>query len=161
MLHAEGGADGRGAFAVGVPSEADAGLWQELRAIVGERGGADGGIGVDHAIGELIVRGAAVGFVPAIAAFDAQAGAEFETRRGLPDVFDVAGAEPRAPVERRGRGDDGKGLDGALQEGLQGGEGGLAILVLREVVVALQALEPSTDFELMAADRSSRRGRRG
>ena len=35
---------------------------------------------------------------------------------------------------------------------MQGGEGGLAILILREVVVALEALEPSADFELMAAD---------
>ena len=102
LLQAEGGADGGGAVADGVPCEADARLGQELRAVVGERGGADGGIGVDHAVGELIVRGAAIGFVPAIAAFDAEAGAEFETRRCLPDVFDVARAEPRAPVERRG-----------------------------------------------------------
>ena len=35
---------------------------------------------------------------------------------------------------------------------MQGGEGGLAVLVLREVVVALQALEPSADFDLMLAD---------
>ena len=35
---------------------------------------------------------------------------------------------------------------------MQGGEGGLPVLVLREVVIALQALEPSTNFDLMAAE---------
>ena len=70
----------------------------------------------------------------------------------LPGVFDVACAEQGAPAERGGRGNDGEGLDVALQECLQGGEGGLAILVLGEVVVGLQALEPAADFDLVAAD---------
>ena len=151
LFESEGGAHGCGAVAEGIPCEADARLRQELRAVVGEGGGADGGIGVDDAVGELVVCGAAIRLIPAIAAFHAKAGAHFETRGRLPDIFDIAGAEPGAPVERRRRGDDGEGLDGALEKCLQSGEGCLPILVLREVVVALETLQPAADFELMTA----------
>jgi len=66
-------------------------------------------------------------------------------------VFDVACAEEGAPAEFSRRGDYGEGLDGALQEGCERGEGGLAVLVLGEVVVRLQALNPSTGLDLVAA----------
>ena len=91
-------------------------------------------------------------FVPAIAALDSETGAKFEAGRRLPDIFHVACAKPRTPVERCGRGNDGEGLDRALQERLQCSEGGLTVLVLREVVVALEFLDPSTDFDLVAAE---------
>jgi hypothetical protein len=39
-----------------------------------------------------------------------------------------------------------------LQEGREGGEGGLAELVLGEVVVGLEALDPAAGLDLVAAD---------
>jgi hypothetical protein len=43
----------------------------------------------------------------------------------------------------------GEGLDGAGEEGGERGEGGLAVLVLREVVVGLQALQPDAGLDLV------------
>ena len=50
-----------------------------------------------------------------------------------------------------GRGDDGEGFHGAGEEAGEGGEAGLAVLILREVVVGLEALEPAAGFDLVAA----------
>ena len=50
-----------------------------------------------------------------------------------------------------GVGTYGEGFDGALEEGGERGEAGLAVLVLREVVVGLEALEPAAGFDLVAA----------
>ena len=135
VMQAEGGADAGFAVAGDVPGEADAGLGEEAGAVVREGGGAYGWGGVDDAVGERVDSGVAVGLVEAVGGFEADAAGELEARGGLPGVREVAGAEERAPVEDGGRGDDGEGFDGAGEEAGEGGEAGLAVLVLREVVV--------------------------
>ena len=57
------------------------------------------------------------------------------------------------PVERRGIGNDGDSFDRSLQEGSERGEGSLAVLVLSEVVVGLERLEPHAGLNLMARAR--------
>ncbi len=51
MLQAEAGADDRLAGREGIVGEANTWLGQEPGVVGGERGGADGGVGVDHSIG--------------------------------------------------------------------------------------------------------------
>ena len=118
-----------------------------------ERGTADDGLRLQNAVDDGVVRRAALRFVPSVGGFGAEAGAQFEPRRHLDGVFDEARAFKRAPAEFGGRRDDGEGLHRALQEGLQGAERSLAILVLRQQVVGLDALQPDAGLDLIAAVR--------
>ena len=102
--HAEAGAhDGvaKGGEAR-APGEADAGLREEFGVIGGEEIVADVRRGVDEAVGEGVVGGAAVGFVPAVRIFVAEAEREREVAANSDDVFGVEGGEERSPVEWRG-----------------------------------------------------------
>ena len=91
--------------------------------------------------------------VPAVGGFAADAGAEFEVGEDLDGVFEVASDEGAAPAEFGDGGDVGEGLDGALEEGGERGEAGLTVLVLRQVVVGLEELQPSAGLDLLAPAR--------
>jgi hypothetical protein len=70
----------------------------------------------------------------------------------VPGVFEEEVGEEAAPAQLRGLRSVGEGLDGAGEEGAERGEAGLAVLVLREVVVGLQALEPDAALDGVLAD---------
>ena len=143
------GANGGAAVAADVVGDAEAGLREGAGTVVSKGAGGDGGVRVDDAVLELVDAGAAVGLVPAVRGLETKTAADLEAGDGLPGVFDVAGAEPGTPVESGGLRDDGEGLDGALQEGGERGKGGLAELVLGEIVVRLEPLQPAADLKLV------------
>jgi len=105
-------------------------------------------LGGDYACGvEGVVGCAAMSFVPAVGEFGAKAQTEFERRLQLDGVFSVEGAFGGAPGERSGSGGVSISADFPLQEGLQVGEGRLAVLILNQSVVGLDALKPSAEIE--------------
>ncbi len=159
MIKAEAGANRGLAVAPHIPGKADARLGEEDGAILAERRTSDDGVGLQNAVDDCVVCGAALCFVPAVGRFEAEAGAQFETRRELDGVFHEARAFKRAPAEFGGRGDDGEGLHRALQKSLQRGERGLSILILRQQVVGLNALQPDARLRPGSARASSRRDR--
>src|SRR5215472_4387263 len=146
------GADAGASVAEDIPCCAEARFWEEECTVVCECAGLHGGVRVDDAVVEGIDADATLRFIPAGGRFGAEASTDFETRCEVESVFDVEGGEECAPAEFGGRWNDGEGFDVAGEEGLQRGEGGLAVLVLCEVVVGLQALEPGAEFDLMMAD---------
>jgi hypothetical protein len=80
-VQAYAGSDGGfagGEWAVG---DAGAGFGEELGVVVGEAGGADGGGGVDDAVGEGVDAGAALRLVEAVGGFEADAGADLYLAR--------------------------------------------------------------------------------
>ena len=79
VVHAEAGADD-GLVGARAPGEADARLRQELRVVDGEGESADVRLAGDDAVGEGVVGGAAVGFVPSGGEFVAEAEAERQVR---------------------------------------------------------------------------------
>jgi hypothetical protein len=131
---------------VGYP---DARLGHELCPVFGESGAADGGIGVDDAVGEAVVRCAAVGLIPAVGRLGTEAGAKLEARRYLPGVLDKARCQKRPPAQFRGRRHNRKRRDASLQKAAEGGERCLSILVLSQVVIRLQPLQPYANLELV------------
>ena len=134
-----------------IVGEAEARLGEELGAVGGECCGAGGGRGVDDAVREPVDSGAPVGGVPAVGGLGTDAGAEFEVGEELDGVFEVACDEGAAPAEFGGDGNVREGLDGALKEGGERGEAGLAVLILCEVVVGLEELEPAACLDLLPA----------
>ena len=70
----------------------------------------------------------------------------------MPGVFYEGVGEEGAPAELCGVGRVGEGFDGSVEEGGEGAEAGLAVLVLREVVVGLEALEPDAALQGVLAD---------
>ncbi len=104
-------------------------------------------------LGEAVDRGAAVqAFQPSV---DSERSPARSSRLGssFDGVFEVARDEGAAPAEFSCGGNVGEGLDGALQERCERGEAGLAVLILREVVVGLEELEPAAGFDLLASTR--------
>ena len=77
----------------------------------------------------------------------------FEPRRHLDGVFEEGRALKRAPAQLGGRGNQSECGHGALQECLLGAERSLPVLVLREQVVGLHALQPDAGFDLIAPAR--------
>ena len=60
VIEAEAGANRGFAVAEHIPGKADARLGEEVGAIVGERGTADDGVGLQNAVDECVVGGAAL-----------------------------------------------------------------------------------------------------
>src|SRR5260370_352966 len=137
-MHPEGGANGGAAVAERVPRDADARFREEFGAVCGEGCGADGGIGVDNAVGETVVGGTASDFVEAVRGFEADSAAEFEPGSELERVFEVGCAEEGAPAKFGRIRDYGEGRDIPGEEAGKSGEGRLAELILRSGVVGLQ-----------------------
>src|SRR6185437_4170639 len=151
MIEAEAAAHSGCALSSNVPREAEARLGQKEGTIFGESGVADVRLGLEHSVHEKVIRGAVVGFIPSVGGLDAEAGAEFKTGSSFDGVLNEAGAFKRAPVERRRRQHNGEGFYLALQESGEGTERCLTVLILGEVVVGLNLLEPEAGFELMAS----------
>ena len=106
-----------------------------------------------HTIHESVIRCAPLSFVPAVGGFGAEAGAQLQPRRHFDGVFNVGRAFKRTPAEFRGRWNHGERLHGALQKRLQRAERSLPILILRQQIVGLDALEPHACFHLIAPAR--------
>jgi hypothetical protein len=70
----------------------------------------------------------------------------------VPGVFDERVGEERTPAELGGIWCVGEGLDGSRQERGQRRERGLAVLVLRKVVVGFQMLQPDASLDGVLAD---------
>src|SRR5579871_578904 len=133
------------------PRETSARLRQELRAIHSKPGTADHRLGVDHSIGEGVVGGAAVRFIPSVGRFVTKADGEGEPGTEAHRIFDKPGAEPGSPTNLGRRRIEQQRCDGSLQQRLQTGEGRLAILTERHQFIALETLEPYTGGDLMTA----------
>ena len=110
-----------------------------------------GRIRIDDAVGKAIIRGPAVGLVPAVGRLETESAAKLEARCCLPGVLDEACSEQRPPAKLRWRRHNRKGRDGSLQEGAEGRERRLSILVLGQVVIGLQPLQPRADFNLVSS----------
>ena len=151
MVKADASTDGRLAVTPHVPGKAEARIGQEPCAVSGERGVADDGCGLQNAVDDGVIRGAALRLVPSVGGLRTEAGAELEARRDFDGVLKEACAQKRTPAHRGGRGNQGESGHGALQERLLRAEGGLAVLILREQIVGLHALQPSAGFDLLAA----------
>src|ERR1700687_2283048 len=94
-------------------------------------------------------------FVPSIGGFAAEANAQLPGGRDFDHVFGIESAFDRTPRQRRVTRSVGVRAYVALQECLQVAEGNLAVLILNEVVVGLQLLQPPTKAEQMPATRES------
>src|SRR6185437_11210602 len=132
-----------------IVGQADARLRKQLRAIDGEGRRADAGIGIHYAVGKAVDGGATVGGIPAVGGLGTQAGAQFEVGPELDGVLQIRSDELAAPADLGGLRRIGEGRYGAQQEAGQRGEAGLAVLVLREVVVRFEQLAPAARFDLI------------
>ena len=147
-VHAEAGVNHRLALAERIPGHAHARLRQEFGAVHGEHGISHQRVGVDHAVASKTVVGRpAVRFVPAVGGFDAESDPQLQIRPQLDHILRETGAFERPPAERRRRRNYGEGRDGALEERAQAAEGGLAVLVLRQVVIGSESRWNQTPAE--------------
>src|SRR5580692_5653402 len=96
-MNAEAAFERRFALAEYIVGKSDARLGQKLRAIVRQRRVANGGIGVNHAVGEVVIRGATVSFIPSIGRFEAKPRPELESGRHFPCVLDETGSKQGSP----------------------------------------------------------------
>ena len=136
-----------------VPCEADSRLGKKQRMVAGESvGETGGGRGADDSVGKGVDAGAVLRFAPAGRGLRAEADPSLERWRDVPGVFEERIGEQRAPAELGGDRSVGEGLDCAGEEGGQRREGSLAVLVLGEIIVGLQALQPDSGLDGVLAD---------
>ena len=72
-MNAEAAFEGRSALAEYIVSKSDARFRQKLRAIVRQSRIANRGGRVDHAVSEVVIRGAAMSFIPPVRRFEPEA----------------------------------------------------------------------------------------
>ncbi len=126
------------ALAEWIPGEAEAGLREELGAIHRKYRAGDPRVGFDDAVLEEVICAAAVGFVPAVRRFETKADFEFQVMRRADRIFDKTRAFERAPAERRGIRNHGKGGYFSGEKAGKAAERGLPVLVLCEIVIGLE-----------------------
>ena len=78
VIKTEAAADCGLAVAPHVPGKADARRGQKLGAVVRERGTADDGLRLQHAVDERVVRCATLCFIPAVGRLGAETGAQLQ-----------------------------------------------------------------------------------
>ncbi len=108
---------------------------------------------IDDAIGEEIVRGAAVRLIPAGAEFIAETQRQREPRSDSNGILRIPSAEQRAPIHLRRRRIEQEAGNSSLQERLQAGERRLSELAQRYCFVRLKTLQPRAEFKLMPPSR--------
>ena len=92
-----------------------------------------------------------MGLIPAVGGLETESAAKLKARCCLPGVLNEAGSEERPPAKLRWRRHNRKGRDGSLKEGAESRERRLSILVLGQVVIGLQPLQPRANFDLVSS----------
>src|SRR6185312_4306986 len=91
---------------------------------------------------EKVIGSASVGLVPTIRGFKTEAGSQFQIRLHLKGILNVASRFYGSPVQFGGSRNFGERGNRALQKGRQTRKRRLPKLVLSEIVVCLNLLEP-------------------
>ena len=104
---------------------------------------------------ENVVRRSPMRLIPASGRFETEADADIQVGPQLDGILHKARKFKRSPAERsRGR-NDGERRDVALEKARQASERRLSILILRQIVICLNALQPDSRFDLMDAVREA------